>query len=86
MKRSELEQFMTLAEQAIEYTDDGKGIDPAHINRVFAPFFTTRRGQGGSGLGLSIVYNLFTSALKGKISVNSVLGQGSTFHRKIPAV
>jgi PAS domain S-box-containing protein len=69
----------------IEYTDDGKGIDPAHINRVFDPFFTTRRGQGGSGLGLSIVYNLITSALKGKISVNSVLGQGSTFRMKIPA-
>ena len=43
---------------------------------MFDPFFTTRRGQGGSGLGMHIVYNLVTQSLGGRIRVDSVPGQG----------
>lgn len=58
-------------EVVICVTDNGVGIDPAHIAKVFDPFFTTRMGQGGSGLGLNIVYNLVNEILGGEISVTS---------------
>lgn len=69
----------------ISVSDNGKGIAPDHIERVFDPFFTTRRGQGGSGLGLNILYNLITSTLKGDVRVQSALGEGTTFYLDIPA-
>ena len=69
----------------IDYSDDGKGISAENLNNIFTPFFTTRRGSGGSGLGLSIVYNLVTGTLKGTISADSEEGKGSQFKIKIPA-
>lgn len=60
----------------INYKDNGKGV-PEHIRkRIFDPFVTTRRGDGGSGLGLHLVYNLVTQALNGNISLDSQLGEG----------
>jgi signal transduction histidine kinase len=53
---------------------------------VFDPFFTTRRGQGGSGLGLHIVYNIVTGTLGGGIEVASELGRGTRFTLDIPTV
>ena len=47
------------------YSDDGKGIPAGLVNKIFDPFFTTKRNQGGSGLGLHIVYNIVTQRLKG---------------------
>ncbi len=67
-------------------SDDGRGIEPEIIGRIFDPFFTTRLGQGGSGLGLSIVYRLVTNLLGGRISVESSPGQGSCFTIYLPAV
>jgi signal transduction histidine kinase len=61
------------------FADNGKGIQPSHINRIFDPFFTTQRGTGGSGLGLNIVYNLVTQTLGGTITASSLPGQGTTF-------
>ena len=61
---------------AIDYRDDGVGMDEATRARIFDPFFTTRRGQGGSGLGMHIVYNLVTQSLGGTIRVDSFAGQG----------
>ena len=52
--------------------------------RVFEPFFTTRRGQGGSGLGMHVVYNLVTQLLKGQIHVDSSPGAGTTFDIVLP--
>lgn len=63
----------------IVYRDNGQGI-PAEIRkRIFDPFVTTKRGQGGSGLGMHLVYNLVTQALNGSISVSSEEGHGVEF-------
>lgn len=67
-------------------SDNGKGIPPANIGRIFDPFFTTRLGQGGSGLGLNIVYNLVKDVLGGDITVESSLGEGSRFVIRLPKV
>ena len=50
------------------------------------PFFTTRRGQGGTGLGLNIVFNLIAKQFGGTITVSSTLGQGATFLLRLPTV
>jgi len=68
----------------IEYADDGKGISQENLKNIFTPFFTTRRGKGGSGLGLSIVYNLVTGTLKGNITANSEEGKGTKFRIEFP--
>lgn len=64
--------------------DDGKGIAPDLIDRVFDPFVTTRMGRGGTGLGLNICYNAATHVLGGNITVQSTLGNGSCFTVCIP--
>lgn len=64
--------------------DDGAGIAPEHQPRVFDPFFTTRLGHGGSGLGLHIVHNLVTNVLGGRIGVVSQPGEGATFTLQLP--
>ena len=53
-------------------------------DRVFEPFFTTARGQGSTGLGLHIVFNLVTQRLKGRIAVASEPGRGTTFIIRFP--
>lgn len=68
----------------IEYKDNGKGISPDNLKRIFDPFFTTKLGQGGSGLGLSICYNLVTSLLKGTIEVRSDVEVGTCFNLTLP--
>lgn len=69
----------------LDYDDDGCGIEEKIKNKVFDPFVTTNRGDGGSGLGLHLVYNLVTQALKGKISVQSELGHGAKFNIEFPS-
>lgn len=61
------------------YSDDGKGIQEEHFPKIFNPFFTTKRTQGRSGLGMHIVYNLVTQKLKGTIECTSSPGAGTTF-------
>lgn len=68
----------------IDVSDDGKGMRPNVVSQIFEPFFTTERGSGGSGLGLSIVYNLVVHQLKGTIKCKSVLQQGTTFFIRFP--
>lgn len=68
----------------ISVSDNGCGIPPANLEKVFDPFFTTRLGQGGSGLGLHIVYNMATSTLGGTIRVSSDEGKGSCFDLEFP--
>ncbi|MCP3668830.1 MAG: DUF3365 domain-containing protein [Gammaproteobacteria bacterium] len=69
----------------ILYSDDGKGISEEYLDDVFAPFFTTRRGKGSSGLGLHISHNLIHTVLKGSITVSSKLNEGSLFTLTIPS-
>lgn len=68
----------------IEYKDNGKGVSEQLKNKIFDPFVTTKRGSGGNGLGMHLVYNLVTQALQGQISVTSELGQGIYFLIEIP--
>ena len=70
----------------MQVTDNGKGIPPDMLDKVFDPFVTTRRGQGGTGLGLNIVFNLIVKQFCGSITVSSVLGQGASFVLRIPCV
>jgi signal transduction histidine kinase len=71
---------------AIVFSDTGRGMAAEVRRRVFEPFFTTRRRQGGTGLGLHIVHNIVTGRLGGRISVASEPGQGTTFRVVIPRV
>ncbi|RKZ38154.1 MAG: hypothetical protein DRQ49_14330 [Gammaproteobacteria bacterium] len=68
----------------IEYNDDGCGIPPENLAKIFEPFFTTARAQGGTGLGLHIVFNLVTQKLNGTINVQSEVGVGTTFILNLP--
>ena len=68
----------------IKYQDNGNGSEEKIKQRIFDPFVTTKRGEGGSGLGLHLVYNLVTQALGGSISVESELGQGAMFDISFP--
>lgn len=68
----------------IHFQDDGVGISEQNLQKIFDPFFTTKLGQGGSGLGLSIAYNIVTAMLGGRIEVTSELGKGTTFTIEIP--
>ncbi|WP_434622076.1 ATP-binding protein [Azospirillum sp. B2RO_4] len=70
----------------LSIADDGAGIAPEVLPKVFDPFFTTRRGAGGSGLGLHIVYNLVTGRLHGTIGVESRPGDGTRFTLRFPRV
>jgi len=73
------------ADITMQYRDNGVGIEPANLGRVFDPFFTTRRGSGGSGLGLHVVYNLVTQRLGGTVEVRSEPGRGAEFTVRFPA-
>lgn len=68
----------------ITFSDDGVGIPAENQKRVFDPFFTTRLGQGGSGLGMNIVYNLVTGVLGGQIQIDSTEGAGTTLTVVLP--
>jgi signal transduction histidine kinase len=68
----------------LKYEDDGCGINEEQKAHLFTPFFTTNKEMGGSGLGLSIVYNLVTQKLNGKIEVFSVENNGISFTITIP--
>ena len=68
----------------LEVSDCGHGIPKSDLTHVFEPFFTTRMGQGGSGLGLHIVHNIVTSVLGGQITVRSEAGHGAAFTLVLP--
>jgi signal transduction histidine kinase len=68
----------------IIFSDNGVGMTPDVQRQAFDPFFTTRRNEGGTGLGLHIVYNLVTQQLGGRMMLDSRLGQGTTFRIIMP--
>lgn len=67
----------------LEFTDDGEGIPPEIMDRVFEPFFTTRSVGQGTGLGLSIVYGIVMDHL-GTITCRSELDRGRTLTLTLP--
>ncbi|NOH71389.1 ATP-binding protein [Vibrio pectenicida] len=66
------------------YQDNGQGIALDQQQKVFEPFYTTKRGSGGSGLGLTMVYNLVNQKLKGEIQLKSDFGQGVRYTITLP--
>src|SRR5450830_2117155 len=66
------------------YADDGTGMDAETLSKLFDPFFTTRRGSGGSGLGAHILFNLVTGPLGGTVKVESAPGQGLRYALRFP--
>ncbi|GAB6113754.1 sensor histidine kinase [Desulfomicrobium salsuginis] len=69
---------------ALSYRDTGVGMDKEQRDRIYDPFYTTKRGSGGTGLGMNIVYNLVTQTLKGSILLETSPGQGATFLLTLP--
>jgi len=68
----------------ISCIDNGKGVSKEVISKIFEPFVTTKRNNGGTGLGLNITYNLVTQHLGGTIHLDSKVTQGASFIIKIP--
>ena len=68
----------------IEVADDGRGMPPEVVEHAFDPFFTTRLGKGGSGLGLYIAYTLVAGLLGGSIRLESTEGAGCRFLIHLP--
>ena len=68
----------------LRVADDGLGIAPENLKRIYDPFFTTKLGAGGSGLGLNITHNIVEGVLGGRIEVQSAVGSGTTFTLTLP--
>ena len=69
----------------LEFTDTGHGIPEQDLENIFDPFFTTKEVGKGTGLGLAISYGVVKEH-KGTISVESEVGQGTTFIVRLPVV
>jgi PAS domain S-box-containing protein len=70
----------------IVVSDNGCGMSPEVRRNAFEPFFTTRRDQGSTGLGLHIVHNVVTSCLGGRIHLDSEPGAGTKIQLVLPRV
>ena len=71
-------------EIVLVFSDDGVGMPPKILHQVFDPFFTTKMGQGGSGLGMNIVYNIVTGMLGGSIEIESSTERGTSVTIRMP--
>jgi PAS domain S-box-containing protein len=70
----------------ILFSDDGCGMSLGVRRKAFDPFFTTRRAQGGTGLGLHIVHSIVTNCLGGRVNLDSAPGQGTSIQLNLPRV
>lgn len=68
----------------IHYSDTGKGISENDLQKIYEPFYTTKRNRGRSGLGMNIVYNLVTQRLMGSINCESIVDSGTDFFIEFP--
>jgi signal transduction histidine kinase len=72
------------SEVELTVADNGIGMPADRLDKLFQPFFSTKIGQGGTGLGMLIVQNLLTKNLGGRIAVQSAEGLGTLFRCTIP--
>ena len=68
----------------LRFRDDGVGMSSKTLHQIYDPFFTTKMGQGGSGLGMNIVYNIVTGVLRGTIHIESEPGHGTLIVLTLP--
>ena len=68
----------------ITYTDNGLGVESNIRAKIFDPFVTSKRGQGASGLGMHLVYNLVTQALGGNVFYDEKDDRGTSFIITLP--
>lgn len=68
----------------LHYSDNGCGVDESLHQKIFEPFFTSKRGKGGSGLGLNLAFNLIKQKLKGDLHFASAPGEGVQFTITLP--
>jgi signal transduction histidine kinase len=68
---------------SITFANNGPGISEADLKHVFEPFFYSRTGESGTGLGLAVTYAL-VQEIGGYISVQSELGKGTDFNIRLP--
>jgi two-component system NtrC family sensor kinase len=78
-----LRTYMENRELKIAVQDTGCGIPPENMNKIFTPFFSTKKEVKGVGLGLSVSYGII-QGLKGRIEVESKVGEGTTFTVCLP--
>lgn len=69
--------------QKLEVMDNGSGIKADDLEEIFTPYFTTRKEEGGTGLGLSVVQNIVKNS-GGRITVKSTYGDGASFSLFLP--
>ncbi|MAD45871.1 MAG: hypothetical protein CMI02_06930 [Oceanospirillaceae bacterium] len=69
----------------IRYSDNGKGLSDEARHKIFEPFYTTKRGHGGTGLGMHLVYNIIHQRLNGDIQIEDT-DEGAAFRMTIPKV
>ena len=67
-------------------SDNGNGIPQNIVDKIFQPFFTTKPTGQGTGLGLSLAYDIVTKEHSGTIKVESKVGEGSEFIIQLPHV
>ena len=78
-----IREAVTRDRLVVQISDTGPGIDSDHLKHIFEPFFTTKEEGQGTGLGLSVVYNIIEYH-GGTISASSELGQGTMFTIELP--
>jgi signal transduction histidine kinase len=74
------------AQVKLQFEDNGVGISKENLAILFEPFFSTKIGKGGTGLGMAIVANLVQKTLGGEVSVQSTPGMGTRFDILLPLV
>ena len=73
-------------EVVMTYRDNGRGLSEEEYQRIFDQFYTTRRGSGGTGLGMNIVLKLVSERLKGSIVVSQQHSEGAGFTIRFPQI
>ncbi|MFB0555927.1 MAG: ATP-binding protein [Phycisphaerae bacterium] len=79
-----IKTYVTDDDVVCEISDDGPGIEPDKLPKIFDPFFTTKPIGNGTGLGLSVSYDIIVIKHNGKLIADSSVGEGTKFTIKLP--